>query len=132
MEDFNAKSHKVDTCDTGLDWDFVCLIDGSPWYGSDAGLFFPRNQLNKLVITIDGINIDLETAGMYNINFKKVLRKKQFSLVKSEFGYRLYAFFSDGAGTYTVHWKIVGNKSLREVISNDERYFEWQIRKELK
>jgi hypothetical protein len=40
--------------------------------------------------------------------------------------YRLYAFFSDGAGTYTSNWRIANGAAVRELLSNDEMYFGWQ------
>jgi hypothetical protein len=65
---------------------------------------------------------------MYNINYGSLtIREKQFKLVKTNIGYTLYGYFSDGAGTYTAHWTILKNKAIKNVISNDETFFSWQI-----
>lgn len=63
---------------------------------------------------------------MFNPNFISKLSIHQFKIEKEGNQYVLYGFFSDGAGTYTAHWKIVDAISIREVISNSEEYFSWQ------
>jgi hypothetical protein len=66
---------------------------------------------------------------MFNPSFNGILYARQFLLKKESEFYKLYSFFSDGEGTYTVHWKIANGISVREVISNDERFFYWQNEK---
>ena len=126
VETFDPTKHTYDTCDTGLGWRSFCLIDNKIWFGSDSGMELPRNQLTNLKIKIDGQVISLDVAGMYNPNWDNTLRREQFLIKKGEVGYYLYAFFSDGAGTYTVHWKIVKGNSIRLKISNDDSDFFWQ------
>jgi hypothetical protein len=63
---------------------------------------------------------------MFNSNFSGELSKNQFKIVKEGNQYVLYGLFSDGAATYTAHWRIVDTISIREVISNAEEYFSWQ------
>src|SRR5688572_14875200 len=56
VEKFDAKKHKLDTCDTGLGWEMICLIDNKVWFGSDDGLGIPKYQLSKLTLVISGTN----------------------------------------------------------------------------
>lgn len=48
IETFEPSKHCYDTCDTGLGWKAICLIDKQLWFGSDAGMELPKNQLVKL------------------------------------------------------------------------------------
>jgi hypothetical protein len=129
IEKFDVTKHKYDTCGTTLGWESICLIDGQIWYGCDAGLELPKNQLTELIITIGKQEITLDVSGMFNPNLENVLSANQFKWQPHETGYNLYGYFSDGAGTYTVHWKIVKNKSIKQVITTDERAFYWQVDK---
>ncbi len=124
IEKFDPSNHEYDTCDSGLGWKYICLIDNKIWYGSDAGMDLPRNQLKSLTITIDDQKIELETSGMFNISFGNYIRDKQFYLKKNGEDYFLDGMFSDGAGAYIVQWRIVKGKSERIKISNDEADFE--------
>src|SRR6478609_3175022 len=63
IEIFDKSKHKYDTCDSGLDCNYIFLIDGNIWYGNDMGLDLPKNQLTKLTIKINGKEIRLETTG---------------------------------------------------------------------
>jgi len=124
IEKFDQSKHEYDTCDSGLGWKYICLIDGKIWYGSDAGMELPRNQLKSLTIKIDGHEIELETSGMFNVSFGNYFRDKQFLLKKNGEDYILEGMFSDGAGAYIVQWKIVKGKSERIKISNNEKDFD--------
>ncbi len=128
IEKFDSTKHHYDTCITDFEWKTICLIDGQIWFGNDQGLDLPKNKLLKLTIVINGTSIPLETHGMYNINYGSLtIREKQFKLTKTNVGFMLYGFFSDGAGTYTAHWQIIKNKANRNVLSNDENNFLWQL-----
>jgi hypothetical protein len=112
----------------GSDWKAICLIDGQIWFGTDQRLDLPKNKLLKLTMVINGTSIPLETNGMYNVNYGSfTIREKLFKLTKTNLGFMLYGFFSDGAGTYTAHWQIIKNKANRNVLSNDENNFLWQL-----
>ncbi len=128
-EKFNPEKHKIETCESEFGDKFICKIDNEIWLGSDIGMDNPRNQLKKLILTIDSISVELDFKNMFNPSFDGGLSKNQFLIKKVGRFYRLYGFFSDGAGTYTVHWRILGKSSIREVISNDETYFSWQNEK---
>tara|TARA_B100000795_G_C22488283_1_gene319279 strand:- start:62 stop:559 length:498 start_codon:yes stop_codon:yes gene_type:complete len=129
ISNFKISSNKLDTCDTGLGWETICLIDNQQWFGSDAGLELPKNQLDSLSISINGLKIQLETSKMFNPSFSGKISERQFKLIKTETGYTLYAFFSDGAGGYTAHWDIINDKSFRNVLSKEEGCFYWQLAK---
>lgn len=129
VESFDRSKHKYDTCDTGLGWKSICLIDGKIWFGADAGMTLPRNQLTKLTITINGVEVPLDVTGMYNPSFLNELSFRQFKLKKVEVGHMLFGAFSDGAGAYTVHWTIIKNKSTRNKITKDEADFNWMSEK---
>jgi len=122
---FKEKEHTIGICKTD-DFDYICTIDGKAWYGGDIGMDKPRNQLVNLELELNGKRIPLETTNMFNPSFDGSLGADQFKLQQEGSHYRLYAFFSDGAGTYMAEWKIVNGTSVRELISNDEKYFGWQ------
>lgn len=133
IEKFDSTKHHYDTCTVSLGWEengwqAICLIDGQIWFGSDLGLELPKNKLLKLILVINGTPIKLETTSMFNINVGTLtIRERQFKLEKNDIGYKLFGYFSDGAGTYTAHWSIIKNRAIRNVLSNDESYFLWQI-----
>ena len=52
IETFDSSKHLYDTCDSGLGWKSICLIDGKIWFGSDAGMKLPNNQLISLALLI--------------------------------------------------------------------------------
>ena len=87
---------------------------------------FPKNELEKLSIYINNKSIKLDASQIYNPNHSGELSKDQFKLEKHKDFYILYAFFSDGAGTYTTYWKLKDYNSKRSELSNDEKDFEWQ------
>ena len=125
---FEKNKHAFEYCENAGN-KYLCKIDGRKWYGSDWGMEFPRNELTKLTIQINGRNIKLNTNQMFNPNYCGSLYERQFKLKKTDNSYMLYGFFSDGAGTYTVYWKIYGKQSKRIKISNNEKDFDWQFSK---
>lgn len=129
VEKFIPEKHKIETCETDSKDKFICKIDEKLWLGSDQGMELPRNQLTKLALNINSNSIELDVSNIFNASYDGELSINQFLIKKEGSFYKLYSYFSDGAGTYTVHWKILNNTSIREVISNDESYFEWQNQK---
>ena len=123
---FKEKEHQIKICKTDFEAKYICAIDNAIWYGSDIGLNKPKNQLTNLVLEIGKNKIILDVSSMFNPNFNGKLSKHQFKIENEGNQYVLYGFFSDGAGTYTAHWRIIDNISIREVISNSEEYFSWQ------
>lgn len=128
IEKFDKSKHTYDYCENSGS-KYLCKIDGKKWFGSDWGMEFPKNELTKLSLELNGDKIKLNTSQMFNPNYSGSLNEGQFKLIKTGNSYMLYAFFSDGAGTYTVYWKINDKKSVRVKISNDEKDFEWQLTK---
>ncbi len=126
IKTFNEKEHQIKICKNDFGVQYICAIDNAIWYGSDIPVDKPKNQLTNLVLEIGKNKIILDVSSMFNPNFSGELSKHQFKIVKEGNQYILYGFFSDGAGTYTAHWKIVDTISIREVISNLEEYFSWQ------
>lgn len=126
IKKFNEKEHQIKVCKNDFGVQYICAIDNAVWYGSDIGLDKPKNQLTSLVLEIGKNKIILDVSSMFNPNFSGELSKNQFKIVKEGNQYVFYGFFSDGAATYTAHWKIVDTISIREVISNSEEYFSWQ------
>jgi hypothetical protein len=118
---FDANKHKIDSCDSGLGWKGICLIDNEPIFGTDWEM--PVNEFKELSIVINDSIISLNTKYMYNPNFSGDLNKYQFKFIKGEIAYYLYGFFSDGAGTYGACWQIIKNKAFRTVITKDEWFF---------
>lgn len=116
IETFEPSKHSYDTCDTGLGWKAICLIDKQLWFGSDAGMELPKNQLIKLSLELKDYQIELDVKGLYNPSWNNQLRKEQFKLEKAEIGYTLTGNFSDGAGAYSVQWLIVNQGSIRIAI----------------
>ena len=123
---FNEKEHQIKICKNDFGVQYICAIDNAIWYGSDIGLEIPKNQLTNLVLEIGKKKIILDVSSMFNPNFSGKLSIHQFKIEKEGNQYVLYGFFSDGAGTYTAHWRIIDNISIREVISNSEEHFSWQ------
>jgi hypothetical protein len=117
IEAFDPSKHIYDTCDTGLGWKSICLIDNNVWFGSDVGMELPKNQLINLTLFLNGHKFGLDVSGMYNPNWKNEIRKDQFKFEKAEIGHNLTGFFSDGAGAYSVNWLIINGNSLRTRIS---------------
>jgi len=124
-QSFVAAEHKVETC-PDANGSYICAIDGALFYGTDQGMELPRNQLTQLTLVVGYTRIELDVRNMFNISYDGALRARQFKIEKEGAYVRLYGFFSDGAGTYTVQWRIDEKRAVREVISTDERYFYWQ------
>ena len=126
IKKFDKSKHLLTFCKKGVQ-KFICEIDNKKWFGSELQIEIPKNELVKLSIKIHGKTTNLDVSQMYNPNFGGQLGKNQFKLVKYKNYYKLFGYFSDGAGTYTSHWRIVNGNSNRILISNDEKDFEWQL-----
>ena len=126
IKTFNEKEHQIKICKNDFGVQYICAIDNAIWYGSDIPVDKPKNQLTNLVLEIGKNKIILDVSSIFNPNFSGELSKHQFKIIKKGNQYFLYGFFSDGAGTYTAHWRIVDTISIREVISNSEEHFFWQ------
>jgi len=125
IQNFDKTKHTFEYCLENK-FKYLCKIDNQQWFGSDNGIEFPKNELTKLNLKIGTQNYNLETSKMFNPNFSGHLSKHQFKLVSNQKHQILYSFYSDGAGTYTAHWKIENGKAERIILSRNEEYFEWQ------
>ena len=125
--DFDSTKHTYRICDSEHGRSWICMIDEQAWFGSDQGMALPRNELRSLVALVHGESVALEVSGMFNPNWNNELRRAQFKVDRDGNVYMIYAFFSDGAGTYTAHWRVSEGAAERVVLSNDERHFEWQL-----
>ena len=125
IKEFNDKEHTIEFCES-IDARYICKIDDKDYFGSDFRMDYPKNELEELSIFINNKLIKLEASQIYNPNYSGELSKDQFKLEKHDDFYVLYAYFSDGAGTYTTNWKITAFNSKRSAFSNDEKDFEWQ------
>lgn len=127
INEFKAENHKIRYCENEYqDAKYVCKIDGEEWFGSDFKMDLPKYELKTLSIFIDGKYVKLKISQMFNPNSTGELNKNQFKIKKESNYYILYGYFSDGAGTYTAHWKIKNGVSERIALSYDEEDFEWQ------
>jgi hypothetical protein len=125
IKEFKKELHEIEFCES-IDASYICKIDNEEWYGSDFRMDYPKNKLENLSIKLNDCYVKLDVSKMFNANYSGELNKDQFKLEKHNNIYILYAFFSDGAGTYTTNWKIKDCKSVRNKISLDEIDFEWQ------
>ncbi len=92
IQKFDASKHTFEYC-LNDELKYLCKIDHKDWFGSDRGLEFPKNELKKLEINIDGKKIKLETSQMFNPNFSGELNEMQFKLKKEQDYFILYSFF---------------------------------------
>lgn len=119
---FDSTKHKIERCNFS-GYTGVCLIDGKPFFGQDQGNFLPRNQLVELTFTINGVQSKLDVSQMYNPNYENKIYKDRFTIRRFGIVYELTGWFSDGAGTYLVRWKIIQGKSIRTAILDGEQGF---------
>jgi hypothetical protein len=113
---FEPRNHNIKKCEI-LNWTGVCLIDGKPAMGTDWE--HPKTKFDKAVFEINGKQAALDVSYMYNPWFSKP-KKEQFTVKKSEGGWTIQGFFSDGAGSYVAEWVIVSGVSIRTILSNNE------------
>ncbi|AWV97222.1 hypothetical protein [Arcticibacterium luteifluviistationis] len=110
---------------------FPYAIDGEIIYGTDGDL--PSSKLTSVKLFIGKESYELETKGMFNPWFLDYFNGEHFILKPYGIkGFKLLAYFSDGAGTYGAEWKILEKSSIRTILTNEEsilfEYFENQFR----
>lgn len=114
VSSFNAKAHKLDYCG-----DYLCLIDGQPFFGSDGKI--PKEQLNSLNIKIKQHSLALDTSGMFDMVLRQEDIKDRIQVTHTwGDAYKVRGRFSDGAGGYIVEWLVLKNGSIRTHISDLE------------
>jgi hypothetical protein len=123
QEPFDPKGQEIELSDKK----YVISINKKPVFGTDGEV--PRTFLKKATLTIGTKNYNLQVDGMYNSWLDKYFNDKIIKLRTEEFKYIVTALFSDGAGTYGVEWVIVGQGSIRTILTNDEKImFEYMER----
>ena len=120
-EKFNPEINKLE-----IKNGFVLGINDSPLFGSDGEI--PKYKLIKATLKIKDKSYNLQVDNMYNPWTGDQLNVNFFKIIHSgENHHLLKCIFSDGAGSYSAYWKIEEKSSKREILSNDEKYFEWQL-----
>lgn len=114
ISEFDSTLNKIEKCKI-LNWEGVCLINGKLVFGTDFEI--PSTILEKAYLYFHDQIIKLDVSSMYDPNGLSLIpNKDQFEIRETEGGFFLTGNFSDGAGAYTVIWKIVKDKSLRVFI----------------
>lgn len=118
---FDPTQHSIKRCPI-LNWEPqpICLIDGKPYFGSDLDSKTPRDHFRSLAIDIAGIRTDLDVSGMFNVSSDGLIHPGQFEIAPVEGGHELNGFFSDGAGVYTVTWRIMAGGAIRTELKEAE------------
>ncbi len=118
IDPFDAKAHATKKCG-----DYVCLIDGKPFYGSDGAV--PKYAVSRLVFEKNGKQTALDVSSMYDPWIDSESMKRSFSVDSSEYSgggsfSRITGYFSDGAGAYVCQWLVIMDGAIRNHISNSE------------
>ena len=111
---FRPEKHKIDRFTIWDDWKGIGLIDGKQVFGTDWSM--PHTQLIAAHVEIRGKKIPLDVSCLLN-PWVDVPSKEAFSCTAVEGGYEIRGGFSDGAGSYSVLWRIVRDHSVRVCIT---------------
>lgn len=111
---FNETAHTV-----SYEGDFPVAIDGTPIFGTDGDL--PKFKLERAELTIGAARYQLQTDHMYNPWFGAGINPNLIYFYKDGSNYHLQVVCSDGAGTYGAEWMMVGDASIRTILTRDER-----------
>lgn len=111
---FRPEDHKIERFTIWADWQGVGLIDGKQVFGTDWSM--PHTQLIAAHVEIGGKTIPLDVSCLFN-PWVDIPSKDQFSCTPVEGGYKIRGGFSDGAGSYSVEWRIVRDHSVRLCIN---------------
>lgn len=119
---FDAKSHIIKKCG-----DYVCLIDGKPFYGTDGKI--PTHVVSSLIYEKQGKRIALDVSSMYDPIVSSESMKWAFSVNSGDYigggnSSTITGYFSDGAGAYVCQWRVALDGAIRNHISNYEELSE--------
>jgi hypothetical protein len=97
----------------------VYAIDGRPFFGSDASI--PETVLTSAEFEAGGTRTPLDVRGMFN-PWHEAPAPHDFQVESYgiEGGWLVRGLFSDGAGSYAAEWLVVGDGSLRTVLTNND------------
>lgn len=114
IETFSPEKHTLEKCG-----DYVCLIDGAPFFGSDGKI--PSEKMVKLEFLHKEYTISLDVSSMYdpNVNDSNIKFRLSADHYWGPF-YKIFGRFSDGSGTYIVEWIVTEGGSIRTHISDFE------------
>jgi hypothetical protein len=110
---FEVSKHKLGWCGSG-ESKFVCTIDGRPFFGSAGGV--PFAQLDSAVFRHGSHVVHLDVSCMFDPWTNGT--NSGLSLSKTTEGYKVKGEFSDGEGGYYAEWLVIGDASLRTVLSS--------------
>jgi hypothetical protein len=110
---FDSTGKKIERRD-----DKIIAIDGRPVLGTDGEL--PRYILKKATLITPGNKYDLQVDNMYNPWFGETPDEKLIKTVKSLNDLKLRCVFSEDAAAYAVEWWMVGQSSIRTVLTKDK------------
>ncbi len=114
VEPFVQDSHKISSCG-----DYICAIDGSPFFGTDGKL--PTKKLSRLIFIFDNESISLNIKAMYEPGITNSNINERISVQHYWGGfYKVTGKFSDGAGSYVSQWLVSKQGAIRTNISNLE------------
>jgi len=114
VKPFDSKSHKIVSCG-----DYICAIDGSPFFGTDGKL--PTKALSKLTFLLNNTPINLNVRSMYEPGITNDNLNDRIS-VQHYWGdfYKITGKFSDGSGSYVSQWLVSKHGAIRTNISDLE------------
>jgi hypothetical protein len=112
---FDSKGKEIELSDK----QYVISIDKRPVFGTDGEM--PKTFLKKAILTIGTKKFELQVDGMYNPWFGDNVYEKKFKLKIEGLKYKVIAGFSDGAGGYGAEWIVIGQASMRTILTDDEK-----------
>jgi hypothetical protein len=98
---------------------FVYAVDGAPIFGTDADL--PRFKLHQVTLKMGAFEHALDVDHMYNPWFGEDINPNLIHFFKDGTNHHLQVILSDGAGSYGAEWLIIGESSVRTILTRDER-----------
>lgn len=117
ISEFDPNKHEIDSCNFGKRWG-VCLVDNELIFGTDWEM--PKTKLEKMILNLNNVTINLDVTGMFNPTSDFVLRNGQFRIQEIGAGLQVTGLFSDGAASYLAEWQIVKGHSIRTMLTNNE------------
>ena len=118
VDRFEPEKHRIKICG-----DYICLIDGSPFFGSDGKM--PSEKMKMMVFSHKKGSTNLDVSAMYDpsINNQNIRDRISIDRYWGEF-YIITGRFSDGAGAYISQWIVTDDGSIRTHISDTETAYE--------
>ena len=118
VSSFIQSDHDVVSCG-----DFVCAIDGAPFFGSDGKI--PQHKLSRMRFFFGDTEVNLDVDSMFDPGLSKENISNRI-FIKHYWGgfYKVTGKFSDGAGSYIAEWLISKHGALRTTLSSYEMFFD--------